>query len=418
MTTPPAPWRSRIVRRANVAPGRLLANPANYRLHPPEQRAAMIEMLDTIGWVQDVVVNLTTGHLLDGHLRTEIAVERGEKIIPVVYVRLTEEEERQVLAALDPITGMATVDASRLAALLGGLRLGDGALSAMLADLAERSGLGPLTAAAGYRPEPDDAPPVRPQRAVTVKTGELYRLGPHRLLVGDSTQPEAVARLMNGTKARMCFTDPPWNVGVASRTGLGQMSSGEAKARGGRTIENDDLLPADFEAFLALAAQRCIESVSGDLYCVMGSSAWPTIDHALRAAGYHWSATIAWVKNSLVLTRRNYHTRYEPLWYGWPSDGKSSWQGSRSEDDAWEIPRPQRSESHPTMKPVALVERALRNSSEPGDIVLDLFAGSGTTCVAAERLGRIAYLMEIDPQYAQVIIDRWEAYTGGKAELA
>jgi DNA modification methylase len=156
--------------------------------------------------------------------------------------------------------------------------------------------------------------------------------------------------------------------------------------------------------------------VSGDVYVVLGASEWPTLDLALRGQGYHWSATVIWVKDLFVLGRSKYHRRYEPIWYGWHDAGKSSFGDRRDLDDVWEIPRPKRSELHPTCKPVELVARAIANSSAPGDGVIDCFGGSGTTLIAAEQTGRKGYLMELDPLYCDVIVRRWEQFSGKKAE--
>jgi DNA modification methylase len=147
-------------------------------------------------------------------------------------------------------------------------------------------------------------------------------------------------------------------------------------------------------------------SVAGDVYVILGSSEWPTLDGVMRATGYHWSATIIWVKDLFVLGRSKYHRRYEPLWYGWHSKSKSSYRGERDQDDVWEIPRPKTSDEHPTMKPVALPTKAIVNSSEPGDVVLDLFLGAGSTMVAAEQNGRICYGIEIEPKFVAVVLER------------
>jgi DNA modification methylase len=155
--------------------------------------------------------------------------------------------------------------------------------------------------------------------------------------------------------------------------------------------------------------------VAGDVYCVLGASEWPRLDQTLRAQGFHWSATIIWVKDVFVLGRSKYHRRYEPLWYGWHEKGKSSFLDRRDVDDVWEIPRPKRSEEHPTMKPVLLPTRAILNSSLAGDIVVDPFGGSGSRLIAAEQTSRRAYVMELEPIYCSVIVQRWEKFSGRKA---
>ena len=181
-------------------------------------------------------------------------------------------------------------------------------------------------------------------------------------------------------------------------------------------LKNDDLPAGDFRAMLQGCARSVRRHVTGDVYCVLGASEWPTLDSVLRGEGYHWSATIIWVKDAFVLGRSKYHRRYEPIWYGWRKDATSSFCDRRDLDDVWEVPRPRRSEEHPTMKPVELVARAVANSSAPGETVLDPFGGSGSTLIGAEQTGRHAYLMELDALYCDVIVQRWEKFTGKKAE--
>jgi DNA modification methylase len=244
-----------------------------------------------------------------------------------------------------------------------------------------------------------------------VQYGDLWECGEHRVLCGDSTKAEDVARVMANGKATMCFTDPPWNVAI------GKDSNPRHRQRQG--LENDDLSPEDFRAFLQGFMRPLAQYLTGDLYCVLGASEWPTLDSCLRAEGFHWSATVIWVKDQFVLGRSKYHRRYEPIWYGWHAKSKSSFSDSagRDKDDVWEIPRPRVSEEHPTMKPVELVERAVRYSSELGDTVFEPFGGSGTTLIACERTNRKARVVEVEPKYVNVIISRWEAETGKTAKL-
>jgi DNA modification methylase len=321
----------------------------------------------------------------------------------VTYVELSEDEERLVLATLDPVAAMAEAERDQLAALLAGLEPADEALRALLDDLGRDAGIDPIRAGLV---DPDDVPDVPDEP--TVQHGELYALGDHRLLCGDATEAGSYERLLSGERADMAFTDPPWNVAI------GQDSNPRHRQRPG--LINDALTPVAFASFLASFASHLRTRVRGDLYCVLGAAEWPTLDRTLRAAGLHWSATIIWAKDAFVLGRSNYHRRYEPLWYGWPDGSPSSYVGGRAQDDVWEIPRPRRSEEHPTMKPVELVARAIANSSVTRQVVLDPFAGSGTTLIAAEQTARRGYVIELDPRYAQVAIDRWERFSGRSAE--
>lgn len=392
-----APWRNRIVGTGEEAPDQLVANPMNWRTHPGNQRDALRGSLASVGWVQQVLVNKRTGHVVDGHARVEEALSRGEATVPVLYVDLSPEEEALVLATLDPISAMANTDDAKLRELLAGITVDDEGLAAMLGKLSPPEPKIGLT-------DPDDVPELGES---SIKPGDLFALGDHRLLCGDATKPEAYARLLGERRIAAVFTDPPWNVAI------GQDTNPRHRQRKG--LINDDMPAADFRTFLDAFAAAIVPRLDGDLYCVLGASEWPTLDLALRGAGLHWSATVIWVKDLFVLGRSKYHRRYEPIWYGWPTGRKSSFGTDRSLDDVWEIPRPKRSEEHPTMKPVELVERAIANSSKAGDLILDPFLGSGTTLIAAEKTGRVGYGMEIDPRYVAVTIERWERFTGQTA---
>jgi DNA modification methylase len=217
-------------------------------------------------------------------------------------------------------------------------------------------------------------------------------------MCGDCTKAEDIATLMSGVKATMMVTDPPWNVAI------GTDSNPRHRQRKGLT--NDSMTSEAFAEFLRGFVTVCKPWISGDIYCVLGASEWPALDAAMRACGYHWSATVIWVKDIFVLGRSKYHRRYEPLWYGWADGTTSSFQGERDLDDVWEIPRPKVSEEHPTMKPVELYERAIKNSSPLKGLVVDPFSGSGTCLLAAERTSRSARCMDIAPEYVAVALER------------
>jgi DNA modification methylase len=258
----------------------------------------------------------------------------------------------------------------------------------------------------------DDIPDVPEEPEA--KQGDLYKLGNHYLLCGDSTDTTAFERLMQGDRADMIFTDPPWNVNY------GAVEKGNAQGYKPRTIMNDYMEAGDWRTFVdGFTSQMFINCKPGaPIYLVMSAQEWPVIDLSLREAGFHWSSTIIWAKDRLVLSRKDYHTQYEPIWYGWNADAaRLSEVADRKQSDLWQIDRPSRSELHPTTKPVELMTRAIQNSSKRGDIVLEPFAGSGSTLVACEQTDRACRAIELDPKYVDVIIKRWETLTGGKAEL-
>ncbi|MFI5262049.1 MAG: hypothetical protein ACHQZR_05810 [Candidatus Limnocylindrales bacterium] len=217
------PWRSRITGHGEVAPADLVPNPHNWRTHPADQQQALAGALGEVGWVAGVTVNQTTGHVVDGHLRIDLAVARHEQLVPVTYIELSEDEERLVLATLDPLAAMAEAEASKLADLLEDLAPADAALRALLDDLGRDNGLD--TVRAGLV-DPDEVPDLPEPTDVTVQPGELYALGDHRLLCGDCTDAADVARVTAGVTVDILWTDPPYGVEYQTK-----LSRGEAVAR-------------------------------------------------------------------------------------------------------------------------------------------------------------------------------------------
>jgi DNA modification methylase len=208
----------------------------------------------------------------------------------------------------------------------------------------------------------------------------------------------------------MCFTDPPYNVSLGDHGGQQQ---GQRKRR----IKNDAMPREQWETFCRGWARNLLQQVDGALYVCMSSKELPLVSRVLEEEGGHWSDTIIWRKDRFTLGRADYQRQYEPIWFGWREGSKHQWHGGRDQGDVWDVDRPSESQAHPTMKPLALVERALENSSSPGDVVLDLFLGSGSTIIACERTGRVCYGTEIDPHYASVVLARWESFTGKAAQL-
>jgi DNA modification methylase len=239
------------------------------------------------------------------------------------------------------------------------------------------------------------------------RPGDVWELGNHRLLCGDATDPASYDALMADAQADMVFTDPPYNVDYAN--------SAKDKMRGkDRPILNDNLGDGFYD-FLLAALTPMLARCTGGTYIAMSSNELDTLQQAFRAAGGKWSTFIIWAKNTFTLGRADYQRQYEPILYGWPEGQNRHWCGDRDQGDVWNIKKPQKNDLHPTMKPVELVERAIRNSSRPGDIVLDPFGGSGTTLIAAEKSGRIGWLIELDPKYVDVIVRRWQDWTGQEA---
>lgn len=362
----------------------------NAKKHDKKQIAQIAASIKEFGFNQPIVID-NHGVIIVGHGRYEAAKLLGLQDVPTITAKLSEEKARAYRLA-DNKLNESDWDMSLV---IEELKL----LTPALVDLTgfERDLI--------LETEEDEDSVPEPKEKTKTKIGDIFQLGEHRVMCGDSTKLEHVEQLMAGKRTDMCFTDPPWNVAI------GLDSNPRHRQREGLINDN---LGENFFDFLKIAAANIALFNDGDLYCVMGCEEWPNIHRALTDADLHWSSTIVWVKDIFVLGRSKYHRRYEPIWYGWKE--KSTFCADRKQDDVWEFPRPKKSEEHPTMKPVELVQHAIVNSSPRGGAVLDLFLGSGTTLIAAEKTERICYGMELDPQYVDVIIERWEKFTGQKAK--
>lgn len=393
-------WRSRIVGSDDVAPDELLANPRNWRIHPKAQQDALAGALDQVGWVQRVIVNRQTGHLVDGHLRVELALRRNEPSVPVEYVDLTPEEEGLVLASLDPLAAMAATDEEKLRQLLAEVEFDSKALESALQQLAPESNV--------QNTDPDDVPAVD-EAEVYVKPGDLWLLGDHRLLCGDSTDAADVARVMAGERADVVFTDPPYGVNVKG-------------AKNNSTIAGDltqTAIPFSFDLAVTVATVD-----DARLYFCGGEQNLYLYQKLFEKHCRQLPRHLIWVKNGFTMKPNGYHNQYEIIFHGYKSGGGAlaHWYGARTEEfasDVWRISRDAVANyEHPTQKPVALPMRAIGNSCPERGLVYEPFSGSGSTIIAAEQLGRRCYAMELEPRYVQVAIERWEKFTGRKAERA
>jgi DNA modification methylase len=353
------------------------------------------------------IIAKSTGEVVDGHLRLKAALHLGLETVPVVLADdLTPMQIKAFRILANRSATWADWDEDLLRLELEELQLDDFDLALTGFDDDEIAELlaGEETTTEGNTDE--DAAPEVPVVPVS-KPGDIWLMGKHRLLCGDSTDAASFDLLMAGEKATMVFTDPPYNVDYAN--------SAKDKMRGtNRPILNDNLGDG-FQDFLLNAFKPTLAHCSGAIYVAMSSSELDTLQAAFRAAGGKWSTFIIWAKNTFTLGRSDYQRQYEPILYGWPEGATRHWCGDRDQGDVWPFNKPRVNDLHPTMKPVELVERAIRNSSRPGDIVLDPFGGSGTTLIAAEKSGRQARLIELDPKYVDVIVRRWQEYTGAQA---
>ena len=251
--------------------------------------------------------------------------------------------------------------------------------------------------------EDDEIPEVKESK---VKRGDIWKLGEHKIMCGDSTSFDDVDKLMNGEKADMVFTDPPYNINY------GTIKHPKFKVR---DIKNDNMSSNDFKIFVEGFVENIKVFCDGIVYCWSGQGKDGRIMFTVLDEKLHNSTTIIWNKDQFTLGRGKYQNKYEPCWFGWVNSGKN-FTNDRTLTNVWDFKRPQKSELHPTMKPIELCENALNHSSIKNQIILDLFLGSGSTLIAAEKLNRKCYGMELDEKYCDVIIERWEQFTGKKAE--
>jgi DNA modification methylase len=380
----------------------------NPRTHSEAQVDQIAASMVEFGWTNPVLVD-EEGGILAGHGRLLAARKLGLAEVPVIcFEHLSEAQKRAYLIADNQLALQAGWDDALLAEELAWLRDERFDLDLVGFDATELERLLALADGEAASEEAEDEVAELPEDPVS-RRGDLWILGKHRLLCGDATMLADVERVLGGRLADMTFCDPPYNVDYAS--------SPKDKLRGKpRPILNDDL-GGGFEAFLYDACVNILSVTKGACYICMSSSELDTLQRAFRAAGGKWSTFVIWAKNTFTLGRADYQRQYEPILYGWPAGHDRYWCGARDQGDVWFVDKPVRNDLHPTMKPVALVERAIRNSSKTRDIVLDPFGGSGSTLIACEKTGRQARLIELDPKYVDTIILRWQEFSGGTATL-
>jgi DNA modification methylase len=368
--------------------GKLVPYARNARTHSDEQIGQIAASIKEWGWTTPVLVD-ETGTIIAGHGRTLAAQRLKMTEVPVMVAKgWSDAKKRAYVLADNKLAMNAGWDNEMLALELGEIGNMDFDLDLTGFSADEIAALMPLELEPGLTDE--DAVPEVPVVPVTV-LGDVWLLGKHRLMCGDSTSIDAVEKLMAGGKADMVFTDPPYGVDY-------------------KGIKNDDrggleeLLRGAFGNFLAV-------SKSGASIYVFHSDRCADIFHKVFREFFHFSSMIIWAKNSLTLSQTDYQSQHEPCLYGWMDNGTHSWHSDRKQTSVWRFDK-ERVEGHTTPKPVELVAKAISNSSKGGDTVADLFGGSGSTLIACEKTGREARLMELDPKYCDVIIKRWQDFTG------
>jgi DNA modification methylase len=387
---------------ANWPIERLIPYARNARSHSAAQIAQIAASIHQFGFNNPVLVD-PEGDIIAGHGRVLAARKLGLIEVPVIVLsHLNENAKRAFRLADNQLALNSSWDFEMLRLELEALA--EQAFNLDLLGFTDEQLKGAL--AAGVQPHGSDPDfvPEKPTEPVS-RPGDLWELGTHRLLCADGTKHQNLTMVLTGRRCELVFTDPPYDVNY---TGKGPTKM---------TILNDDL-GSEFGPFLRSACDAILSVAEGGVYVCMSSGELPTLQRAFVEAGGHWSTTIIWAKHTFTLGRSDYQRQYEPICYGWREGSSHHWCGDRNQGDVWFVNKPFRNELHPTMKPVELIERAIRNSSRRGNVVLDPFAGAGSTMIACENLGRQACLVEIDPRYADCSVRRWQEYTGGKAYLA
>jgi site-specific DNA-methyltransferase (adenine-specific) len=386
--------------------GSVQFDPANVRRHGEKNLDAIKASLSRFGQQKPIVVD-ADGIVRAGNGTLMAAKALGWPEVTIVRTSLKGAEATAYAIADNRTAELAEWDDDALAQTLAALQIED-------EELAKATGFDDADIDAMLAPDEvtEDEVPEPPVDPIT-KSGDLWNLGEHRLLCGDSTKTDDMARLMAGAKADLWLTDPPYGVAYESAGRRG-------KDNQHKEIENDSRPLDEMAKFWEQAASLAYQSCSGSssyywFACQGGDQMMMMMMMSISRAKWRVRHELIWVKDQMVFGRCDYHYKHEPILYGWKQDGTHQWNSDRKQVSVLEFARPKRSDEHPTMKPVDLVAYLLGNNTKIGESVLDTFCGSGTTLIAAEQLGRKCYGMEISPAYCDVIVKRWETLTGKKA---
>ena len=383
---------------------KLIPYARNARTHSEEQVTQIAASIAEFGWTNPVLAG-SDGIIIAGHARVLAARKLGIAEVPVIILdHLTPAQRKALVIADNRLALSAGWDEEMLRLEMMELREEEFDLDLLGFSQDEIDEI--LAEEPGDGHTDEDAAPELPETPVTL-AGDLWVLGAHKLGCGDATSVTDVDRLVSGEKADLVFTDAPYNVDY------------EGYTEDRLTIHGDRMTPEQFREFLAAAFRscRCIVKPTASLY-VCHPSIWQReFQGALEATGFEVRCQIIWAKNTFAWGFGRYKFQHEPIFYAHVKGESDSWYGDKSQSTLWQENKPAANRLHPTMKPVELIERALANSSRRGDLVVDLFGGSGSTLIACERMRRASRLMEIDPKYCDVVIRRWQEYTKNAAIL-
>ena len=353
--------------------------------------------IEQFGYVEPVIWNQTTGHVVGGHQRLKVLMDMGMTEVDCVVVAMDEEKEKALNIALNKISG--DWDKDKLALLIADLQGADFDVSLTGFEPAEIDDLFKDTLKDGIKDDDFDVGAELAQPTMT-KLGDIWTLGRHRLICGDSTKAETYDLLMGNTKANLVITDPPYNVNYEGSAGK---------------IKNDNMADEAFYNFLLDAYTQMHSAMADDasIYVFHADTEGLNFRRAFADAGFYLSGCCIWKKQSLVLGRSPYQWQHEPCLYGWKKNGKHQWYTGRKETTIWEFDKPKKNGDHPTMKPIPLLAYPIMNSSMSNSVVLDPFGGSGSTLIACEQTDRICYTVELDEKFCDVIVKRYIEQVGG-----
>ena len=381
--------------------------PASYnprkKLKPGDAEYEKIKnSITEFGYVDPIIVN-SDMTIIGGHQRWSVLKALGYDEVDCVVIEIDKTKEKALNIALNKVTGEWNKEL--LADLIKDLQSLDYDVSMTGFEPPEIDELFNDVHSKDVKDDKFDLDKALDDEAF-VKSGDVWLLGRHRLMCGDSTKPDNISILMNGKKANLCITDPPYNCSYEGGTGM--------------RIMNDNWSDSQkFYQFLLDAFKNAYGSMADGaaIYVFHSDAEKVNFFNAVVNAGFHYSTTCIWVKNALVIGRMDFQMRHEPIIYGFKDTAKHKFYGDRKQTTVWEFDKPVKSKLHPTTKPLALIGYPIGLSSQENGIILDLFGGSGSTLIAAEQMNRIGYLMELDPVYASVIVRRYAAFKGGIDEI-
>lgn len=358
--------------------------------------------IEQFGYVEPVIWNKTTGRVVGGHQRLKVLMDMGMTEVDCVVVEMDEDKEKALNIALNKISG--DWDKDKLALLIADLQGADFDVSLTGFEPAEIDDLFKDTLKDGVKDDDFDVG-AELEKPTMTKPSDIWTLGRHRLICGDSTKAETFDLLMGSTKANLVITDPPYNVNYEGSAGK---------------IKNDNMADDAFYNFLLDAYTQMHSAMADDasIYVFHADTEGLNFRRAFADAGFYLSGCCIWKKQSLVLGRSPYQWQHEPCLYGWKKNGKHQWYTGRKETTIWEFDKPKKNGDHPTMKPIPLLAYPIMNSSMSNSVVLDPFGGSGSTLIACEQTDRICYTVELDEKFCDVIVKRYIEQVGGSDEVS